>query len=111
MKVNVIKLFLKDPEYYLKKAEKMHKEYPYASSKYVAAIESCFNSKGNRVSVDCFEDFTLVEFEGNMLRAPVGYDKILRSMYGDYMKMPPKDKQVTHHTNTVMWKDDPDEEV
>lgn len=110
-KVKLIKLFLKKPEYYLRKAEELHRLYPYESSQYVAAVESCFNGKGNRVKAECFDGFTLVPFEGYQLRAPLGYDTVLRSLYGDYMKMPPADKQVTHHSNNVTWKEEMYEKV
>lgn len=46
-----------------------------------------------------------VEFEGLLFNAPIGYDSILRSIYGDYMQLPPKDKQITHHGFTAYWKD------
>ena len=38
-----------------------------------------------------------VEFEGEKFPAPVGYDIYLRSLYGDYKKDPPIDKQKSHH--------------
>lgn len=39
-----------------------------------------------------------LEFEGRMVPAPAGYHNVLTTLYGDYMKLPPKDKQVTHHS-------------
>lgn len=44
-----------------------------------------------------FDDFVLLWFEGKKYPAPIGYDEWLRSFYGDYMKLPPKEKQVSHH--------------
>lgn len=44
-----------------------------------------------------FNSFVKVDFEGKKYPAPVGYDEWLRSFYGDYMKLPPKEKQVSHH--------------
>ncbi len=38
-----------------------------------------------------------VEFEGSRYSAPSGYHQWLTSIYGDYMTLPPKEKQVTHH--------------
>ena len=37
-------------------------------------------------------------FENMEVNIPIGYDQWLKSFYGDYMKLPPKEKQVTHHT-------------
>lgn len=36
------------------------------------------------------------DFEGMFFDIPSGYDEILRDMYGDYMKLPPEDKRVSH---------------
>lgn len=36
-------------------------------------------------------------FEGEKFYAPQNYDAILTCLYGDYMKLPPIDEQVTHH--------------
>lgn len=33
------------------------------------------------------------------------YDDYLKSIYGDYMKLPSKDKQVSHHMFKAYWKD------
>ena len=34
------------------------------------------------------------EFEGRVYRLPKAYDYYLNKRYGDYMKIPPKEKQV-----------------
>lgn len=39
----------------------------------------------------------LYEFEGIEVYGPEDADKYLTTVYGDYMKLPPKEKQVTHH--------------
>lgn len=44
-----------------------------------------------------FEQTILVEFEGKQYPAPIGADALLRRIYGDYMVMPPKDQQFSHH--------------
>ncbi len=46
-----------------------------------------------------FDSFTDVEFEMKKYKAPIGYDEWLRSIYGDYMELPPPEKQITHHRN------------
>lgn len=43
------------------------------------------------------EDLIDVEFEGKMYPVPREYDKILTECYGDYMKLPPEDKQEPTH--------------
>lgn len=73
--------------------------YNYDSSKYVGATASLFNSKSNRFKKECFDDFIQLDFEGYKLKAPCGYHEVLTQMYGDYMKLPPEEQQVTHHSN------------
>ncbi len=38
----------------------------------------------------------LYDFEGHRFYGPKDYDSILSKLYGDYMKIPPKEKQITH---------------
>lgn len=94
-----------------KKADKLHAAYPYETSQYVGSVESAFNSKKNHIEKNQYENFVMLEFEGHLFRAPCGYDKILSTMYGDYMKLPPEEKQVTHHSNYCYWRENANEEV
>lgn len=43
------------------------------------------------------EGYLLVDFEGRKYMAIQGYDSYLKELYGDYMKLPPKDKRVPTH--------------
>jgi lipopolysaccharide cholinephosphotransferase len=43
---------------------------------------------------DQYRDVVYLDFEDTKIPAPVGYDEILQEYYGDYMKLPNKDKQV-----------------
>lgn len=88
------------------KAQKMHKLYPYESSAYVGAIESKFNSSKNYFLKEWFDDSITVNFEDKQFKIPAHYDEILTQVYGDYMKLPPEDQQVTHHLNNNFWKED-----
>lgn len=51
-----------------------------------------------------FEEYIEVEFEGKMFSVIKQYDDYLRTIYGDYMKLPPKEKQVTIHSFEAYWK-------
>lgn len=44
-----------------------------------------------------------MEFEGKLFKVPKGYDRMLRTMYGDYMVLPPVEKQVSHHKFKAWW--------
>ena len=44
-----------------------------------------------------FDSAVDLEYEGHKFLGPVGYDKVLTSMFGDYMKLPPKEEQIPKH--------------
>lgn len=44
-----------------------------------------------------FEKYTSLEFEGRKYMSIENYDRFLSHLYGDYMKIPPKENQITHH--------------
>lgn len=45
----------------------------------------------------CFSKVIRMPFEGHMMPMPAGYDEYLKMAFGDYMKLPPKEKRVCHH--------------
>lgn len=53
------------------------------------------------VSSELFNEKILVDFEGEVYNAPIGYDTYLRSLYGEYSQNPPLEKQKTHHSFKV----------
>lgn len=54
---------------------------------------------------EVFSSTIKLEFEGHKLNAMIGYKEYLTSLYGDYMKLPPKDKQVSHHDFIAYYKE------
>lgn len=40
-------------------------------------------------------------FEDDTYSVPAEYEKVLEKLYGDYMTLPPKEKQVTHHNFNI----------
>ena len=51
-----------------------------------------------------FNDVVEVEFEGRNFYAPIGYDKFLKTSYGDYMQLPPEKDRVPYHGGKYYWK-------
>lgn len=49
-----------------------------------------------------FENYKFTNFENISVKIPCGYDRCLTDTYGDYMKLPPKEKQVTHHYTNII---------
>ncbi len=64
---------------------------------------SCLNYSSNKYWPICFnkEDFKgsiMLDFEHLKLPAPIGYENVLRLLYGnDYMEFPPKEQREPHH--------------
>lgn len=55
---------------------------------------------------DIFREFIDLPFENHLFKAPIGYDKWLKAFYGNYMKLPSKEKQVSHHEFEAYYKEE-----
>lgn len=51
-----------------------------------------------------FNGVTELEFEGMKVYAPIGYDKLLKQLYGNYMELPPESKRKSTHHFKAYWK-------
>ncbi len=79
---------------------KINKEAKAASNvnaRWVADICQRWFKPNQVMRKEWFEEETELEFEGCKFKAPAHYDEVLSVWYGDYMKLPPKEEQVTHH--------------
>ena len=91
--LHVILAFFPDG-YFLRKMIDNCKKYKDISTKRVGNFTSYSRTY---CSTSAFLSTTFVQFEGKEYFAPVGYDEWLKSLYGNYMKLPPAEKQVSHH--------------
>lgn len=80
-----------------KYAETQMSKYKISESKYITELCSGPKYMKNKYPKSIFERAVCKGFEDIMAPLPVGYDEYLRIAFGDYMKMPPKEKQVPHH--------------
>ena len=80
------------------------KRYRYSESKYVICVGS-FNPVKEIIEKKRLGSPTRLEFEGHSFWAPSGYDEWLTCMFNDYMKLPPKEKRISHHTFRTYWRD------
>ena len=95
----LMKLF---PEgYFIKKSIENSKMYNNKESNLVGNFTGTMKQWCDK---DVFNSFIELEFEGRKYPAPVGYDKWLTSFYGDYMKLPPIEKRVSHHRFIAYYK-------
>jgi len=82
-------------KFFLNKIESLSKKYPYEFSQFVAPITGIYGMK-EIVPKEVFSEKIMVKFVDSLFPAPIGYDLYLRKHYGNYMQLPPPEKQVNH---------------
>lgn len=63
------------------------------------------NKRAPYKDVFFYEDFESgvdLQFEDGVIKVPVGYHRYLTMDFGDYMQLPPKDKQVCTHPSAII---------
>lgn len=88
----------------LKRMDKIARQYPFGTTPKAGLISVPYGIR-EIVDTSVFEQTTYHEFEGLQFRIPIGYDVWLKSLYGDYMQLPPEEKRVPHHVLDAYWKD------
>lgn len=76
-----------------------------SKSKYVAQFTKMTYDSKEIYERNWFDKAVYVQFEDRKYCIPKAYDKVLKTEYGDYMKLPPVEKQVSHHGNEAWWKE------
>ena len=77
----------------------------FEKTKYSACVFGSYRSK-EIAEKEVFTELADIKFEGKTFMALKNYDKYLSNIYGDYMKLPPKEKQVSHHMFEAYYKED-----
>lgn len=77
------------------------RKYSYEKSEYVGLSVMYRSDIKEKYSKKLLEERIKLPFEGHEFFVPKYYDAWLTHIYGDYMKLPPIEQQVTHHTNKV----------
>ncbi|MBP3255301.1 MAG: LicD family protein [Clostridia bacterium] len=102
-----IKNFLKIPYYFiikksnlnklLEKCDKIAQKYKFEEYSRVECVcwADHFFTYEKKWIIGDEEKF--LEFNGELFRVPSDYDKVLTRLYGNYMKLPPKEEQIAHH--------------
>lgn len=98
------KNIIKFPYYYLnrrkylskliKKIDMLGQKYGYEQSSIVGCAVW---EPDERFNKEDFLNATGTTFCDYSFTAPIGYDSLLKSLYGDYMQLPPESERIAHH--------------
>lgn len=78
-------------------------QYPFENAEYVGGVVGSYGTK-EYIPQSAYLEYITMSFEGKEYKCIAGYDVYLSTIYGDYMQLPPKEKQVSHHVFEVYWK-------
>lgn len=93
------------PRYFAYKIDALVKNNTVPNGKYAGLLAS--KAKEQEImDPEVFEETIEAEFEGKMYPIPKRYDAILTRLYGDYMELPPVEKQVNPHGLIVHYKEE-----
>lgn len=102
-----LKLYHTDnPLFEFEKVQKIATNPKYKESKYIGVPVNTILKPNQQIwESACFADYETCPFENIEIRIPKGFQKVLTTSYGDYMKFPPLENRGTWHSG-VIW--DPD---
>jgi lipopolysaccharide cholinephosphotransferase len=89
----------------IKRIDRIARKYEKnTESRYV--VNAVIYAKGEReiLEREWFSDSVELPFEGRKYLAPIGADKYMRRLFGDYMRLPPEDKRISHHSFKAYYK-------
>jgi lipopolysaccharide cholinephosphotransferase len=104
-----LKYFIKHLFYYskartIKGLDSLYNSYQFDTAEYAGAICGAYGAK-EHMDKNVFTNYISLEFEGRMYKCIAQYDAYLTKHYGDYMKLPPVDKQKASHHFKAYWKE------
>ena len=77
--------------------EKMSTKYNNTKTGFLYEQAGAANYGKWVIPSQCFESFISLQFEDECFSCPKDYDTYLKSVYGDYMILPPEDKRENRH--------------
>lgn len=96
-------LYMIPIRFLIKQIHKLTTQYDYEYSSFIGNIVWGYGSK-ERCMKAFYNDYTFLEFEGDYFQTMSGYDGYLTNVFGDYMQLPPKEKQMAHHSYDAFYK-------
>lgn len=71
-------------------------KYTFADMDY-----SLFNFTGKEIDWNIYKHYMEIDFEGHKFMCIKDYDTYLKTVYGDYMQLPPIEQRIAHHNLLV----------
>lgn len=97
----LIKLIYPNTKKVAFKKDNLFKKYNYYDCDYIVNHNGAWGHK-EIVKRKVFDNGCVKKFENLDIVVPSDYDSYLKSLYGDYMTPPPKEKQISHHDTVVI---------
>jgi lipopolysaccharide cholinephosphotransferase len=88
----------------MKDYDKLAQRFQGIESKMCGVTVTSNYGEGEANVKESYYPVKTVQFEGKDYCAPANYDVYLKGLYGNYMKLPPKEKQKPHHHSVSYWK-------
>lgn len=79
-------------------------KYNSKKTGYLDCLVSCDIGLGGIMREELFNNLVDYPFEGRHYLSYQNYDERLKKLYGNYMQLPPIEKQISHHTYKAWWR-------
>jgi len=89
----------------IRKIEACYDKDGFDKKAYVGSVCGAYRNREIMPKVVVAETVDL-PFEDGVFKCPKDYDTYLTRIYGDYMKLPPEEKRITHHTFDAYYKNE-----
>ena len=97
IKLLLRKLFRKSGNHYAQRLNVVAKKYKFESCQYVGVKTTTVHLFREKNPKSIYSETVYLPFEHLFLPVPVGYNKYLTHLYGDYMQLPPENERHSKH--------------
>ena len=75
------------------------------NTKYISSFTGFYGYKRETHKYNTIFPLSNIYFEGKKYCVPCNYDLFLKNMYGNYMELPPVEKQINHNLKYIIFND------
>jgi lipopolysaccharide cholinephosphotransferase len=87
-----------------KKILNVYSKYDFNNVQFAAPVGGSYREK-EIMEQKIYSEYTELSFEGHSFKSISAYDEYLTKHYGNYMQLPPAEKQTSHHIFKAYYKD------